>query len=148
MSRDYFEYCKIAKEIAITGFFSEYLPPCFSLSEKVLNYIPPKNCDLIAPYNFSMSRYNGNDARRTIFIPEIGSYIAAYSYMKDNSIFQELIEFTESSDHSFSPILWSDDSIVRHEQAYGNGISDKSTLTSDYINNIGKKLSMHQGLKK
>lgn len=145
MSRD---YCKIAKEIAIKGFFSEYLPPCFSLSEKVLNYVPTKKCDLIAPYSFSMSRYNENDARRTIFIPEIGSYIAAYSYMNNNSIFQELIEFTESNNHSFSPILWSDDSIVRHEQAYGNDISGNSTLRFDYINNVGKKIIYASGAKK
>ncbi len=145
MSRD---YCKIAKEIALTGFFSEYLPPCFSLSGKVLNCIPPQKCDLIAPYSFSMSRYNGNDARRTIFIPEIGSYIAAYSYMKENNIFEELIKFTESNEHSFSPILWSDDSIVRHEQAYGNDISGNLTLTSDYINNVGKKIIYASGAKK
>lgn len=145
MSRD---YSAIAKEISITGFFSEYLPFCFSLPKKVLNYPPPQNCDLIAPYSFSMSRYNGNDARRTIFIPEIGSYIAAYSYMTNNDIFKELIEFTESNEHSYSPILWSDDSIVFHEQAYGNGVSGDSTRTSNYINNIGKKIIYASGAKK
>lgn len=145
MSRN---YRKIAKEMALTGFFSEYLPPCFFLPKKALNTPPAQNCDLIDPYSFTMSRYNGNDSRRTIFIPEIGSYIAAYSYMINNNIFQELIEFTESSSHSFSPILGSDDSIVRHEQSYGNDFFGDLSLKSNYIDNIGKKIIYASGAKK
>ena len=79
-------YSEIQKQIALTGFFSEYLPPCFYLNPSVLNHTPPQKCDLIPPYSFSMSRFNGNEARRTIFIPEIGSYIVAYMYMKENDI--------------------------------------------------------------
>ena len=32
MDRD---YCKISKDIRNNGFFSEYLPPCFKLNEKI-----------------------------------------------------------------------------------------------------------------
>ena len=140
-------YDKIQEEIALTGFFSEYLPPCFSLNSKVLNYPPSQNCDLIAPHSFSMSRFNGNDSRRTIFIPEIGSYLAAYQYMKEKNIIQELIEFTERSKHSFSPILGEDDSIIRHEQVYCPNQNVRK-LSNDYIANIGKKIIFASGAKK
>lgn len=142
------DYQKIQKEIALTGFFSEYLPPCFSLDEKVLRNPPPKDCDTIAPYCFSMSRFNGNDARRTIFIPEIGSYLAVYQYMCDNKIIQELIEFTEGQRHSFSPILGENDTIIRHEQVYDSSDASTLGLRSEYIENIGKKIICAAGAKK
>ncbi len=139
-------FISIGKDIALTGFFSEYLPPCFSLSEKVLNFPPPNDCDIIKPISFTMSRYNGNDARRTIFIPEIGSYLSAHIFMSENNIYKELIQFTESEDYSFSPILGADRSIMRHEQSYGE-IGD-DVPTSEYIHNISKKLICASGAKK
>ena len=58
MARDYDKiYIKILNE----GFFSEYLPPCFSLNEEIFSKIPSQNCDLIKPYSFSMSRFNANN---------------------------------------------------------------------------------------
>lgn len=145
MSRD---YDQIQKEIALTGFFSEYLPPCFSLDSKVLTHKQGNKCDLIPPYSFSMSRFNGNDARRTIFIPEIGAYLSAYEYMSRENIIQELIEFSESSTHSFSPILGNQDTIVKHEQIYGLGTDENITFNSEYIKNIGKKIIQSSGAKK
>lgn len=138
-------YVSIGKEIAESGFFSEYLPPCFSLNKKVFNYPPPTECDLIKPLGFTMSRYNANDARRTIFIPEIGSYIVAHMFMTDNHVYRELIQFTETENHSFSPILSGDRSIMRHEQSYGE--SD-GTPSSEYIQNISDKLIRATGAKK
>ena len=138
-------YVSIGKEIAESGFFSEYLPPCFSLNKKVFNYPPPTECDLIKPLGFTMSRYNANDARRTIFIPEIGSYIVAHMFMTDNHVYRELIQFTETENHSFSPILSGNRSIMRHEQSYGE--SD-GTPSSEYIQNISDKLIRATGAKK
>lgn len=142
------DYDRIQKEIALTGFFSEYLPPCFYVDRKVLNYPPPQDCDAIPPYGFSMSRFNGNDARRTIFIPEIGSYIATYQYMKENRIIPELIEFIESQHHSFSPILGEEDSIMRHEQSYEPSGLDAFELSAKYIENVGKKIILAAGSKR
>ena len=145
MSRD---YSQIQKEIALTGFFSEYLPPCFSLDSEVLTHEQGNKCDLIPPYSFSMSRFNGNDARRTIFIPEIGAYLSAYEYMKREDIIQELIEFSESSTHSFSPILGNENTIIKHEQIYGFRSDKNITFHSEYIKNIGKKIIQSSGAKK
>ena len=143
------DYLTINNEIALTGFFSEYLPPCFYLNENILKYIPENNCDIIPPYSFSMSRFNGNDARRIIFIPEIGSYLSVYKYMLDNDIIKELVEFTENHHCSFSPILGEDTSIMRHEQSYNFYNDFTSELnTSEYIKNIGKKIIRASGAKK
>ena len=141
-------YSEIQKQIALTGFFSEYLPPCFYLNPSVLNHTPPQKCALIPPYSFSMSRFNGNEARRTIFIPEIGSYIVAYMYMKENDIIKELIEFSESQHYSFSPILGQDDSIVRHEEVYDFPDQSPFDINSNYIENVGKKIILASGAKK
>lgn len=138
-------YVSIGKEIALTGFFSEYLPPCFKLNENVLNYPPASECDLVRPLSFTMSRYNANDARRTIFIPEIGAYLAAHMYMKENDIYRELIEFTQTENYSFSPILGNDSSIMRHEQSYGG---TGGVPSSEYIENIANKMTRAIGAKK
>ncbi len=143
-SRDYRE---IGQHITLNGFFSEYLPPCFSLDNRVLLTPPPKNCDTIPPYSFTMSRYNGNDARRTIFIPEIGSYLAAHFFMEEHDIVQELVEYTESCDHSFSPILDDSDNIMRHEQAYSESPITGEAYSSQYIQNVAAKIVRAAGAK-
>ena len=145
MDRD---YISIEKEIARTGFFSEYLPPCFKINPKVFMRVPPENCDLIEPYSYTMSRYNSNDARRTIFIPEIGAYVVVCNYISRENIVEELIEFTETEEASFSPILGKNDSIMRHEQSY-NGTTDQlENISSDYIENIANKIIKSAGAKK
>ncbi len=141
-------YDEKANELTLKGFFSEYLPPCFKLSPEVLLLSPKNNCDLIVPYSFTMSRHIGNGSRRTIFIPEICAYLATYSYMKSNNIFQELIEFSETSTHSFSPILKPDGSILSHEQAYDIAPLTTENTLSEYINNISKKIIQSAGSKK
>lgn len=142
-------YTTIEKEIAETGFFSEYLPPCFKLDPKVFMRPPTENCDLIEPYCFTMSRYNANDARRSIFIPEIGAYAVVRNYMREKSIVKELVEFTENNEASFSPILGKNDSIMRHEQSYGGTTTTQlEKISSDYIENIAKKIIKSTGAKK
>ena len=84
------EYVTIDKDIRNTGFFSEYLPPCFQLNPKAFLQPPPFECDLIPPYNFNMSRFNQNDARRIISIPEIGAYAVVHAYMKEKHIVKRL----------------------------------------------------------
>lgn len=146
-------YLAIEKSITETGFFSEYLPPCFSLNPKVFLKVPPQKCDLIAPYSFSMSRYNNNDARRNIFIPEIGSYVVVTNYIRQKHIIRDLIEFTEDNEASFSPILGNDDTIMRHEQSYDvitqlAEVSQVKDFHSEYIENISKKIIKATGAKK
>lgn len=141
-------YITIEKEIAETGFFSEYLPPCFKLDSKVFMRVPSENCDLIEPYCFTMSRYNGNDARRNIFIPEIGAYVVVRNYIRQEHIVKELIEFTETEEASFSPILGRNDSIMRHEQSYNGTTNQLGDISSDYIENIAKKIVKSAGAKK
>lgn len=142
MAQDKF---KLDEAIALTGFFSEYLPPCFSLEKRHLNHPPGGKCDLIPPYSFTMSRYNGNDARRTIFLPEIGSYLAVYSFMKEHAILHELTEFTKCSSHSFSPFLDGDGNILYHDQEYS---APDEECTPKYIQNIAEKLKRSAGAKK
>ncbi len=142
------DYNKIERDIAVNGFFSEYLPPCFNLPSKVLNRSPSENCDLIPPYSFTMSRYDKNNSRRNIFLPEIGSYIVVRNYIRQNNILKELIEFSESEKISFSPILSTNNSIMKHEQSYDYHIDeDDEASLSNYIDNLSKKIVKAQGAK-
>lgn len=140
-------YDQIENAISTTGFFSEYLPQCFKLDNKTFLCTPPEKCDLIMPMCFTMSRYNENDARRNIFIPEIGSYVVTQQYMKEKRIVKELIEFCETSHASFSPILGKEDSIVRHEQAYEEPTLEVEEIASNYIDNIAQKIIRSAGSK-
>lgn len=92
-----------------------------------------------------MSRFNVNESRRNIFIPEFGSYSVLSNYIKKENIIQELVEFCESENASFSPILSTDDKIVRHEQAYDKSFNSNS---STYIDNIVEKIIRATGAKK
>lgn len=145
MNRDY-KY--IYKKILLDGFFSEYLPPCFKLNELMFKNPPKYNCDLIQPYSFTMSRFNANDSRRTIFIPEIGSYVVLNEYIKNNQILEEMTEFIDSDQMSFSKIIMEDGSVRKHEQVYGVEIAEGEKINSQYIDNVVKKLIISAGAKK
>lgn len=137
MPRDYNE---INKNIALTGFFSEYLPPCFYLDDKILRIIPTQEFDKVSPLTFTMSRYTKYQGRRTISIPEICSYLVIYNYIKEQSIIEELVEFTEAQSFSFSPILAEDGTIIRHEQIYKNDYIEIEVKTDNYMNNLSRKI--------
>ena len=145
MARD---YGKIYKKILNEGFFSEYLPPCFSLNEEIFSKIPSQNCDLIKPYSFSMSRFNANNSRRVIYIPEIGAYAVLNKFVKDNNILKELTEFIDKNSVSFSPVIMEDGTIMKHDQVYNDNSSSDEKLDSNYISNIISKLIKSAGAKK
>ena len=145
MSRN---YNIIANNVAMRGFFSEYLPPCFVLPQKIFRHIPSISCDIIEPYYFTMSKHNNTDSRRIIAIPEIGAYLVGYNYMKENGIFKELIEFTETSNHSFSPILDRNDNIYMHDEAYEETVDKGEFSKTTYIDNIIEKIIRSKGAKK
>lgn len=102
---------KINNEFAQNGYFSEYLPPSFSLSrneciDKLFDgsiTLSNKN-DLAEPVCFSMSRFKTDGSRRVIYIPELCSYISAIRVMIDNQLIGDLINSLPSK-VSFSPLL-------------------------------------------
>ena len=138
----------VYRTIQIEGFFSEYLPPCFKLDEKVLNLTPCQKSDSIQPYSFTMSRFTENEARRTLSIPEIGAYLALNQYIKNNEIIEELLEFIENNPVSFSKVIMKDGSIVKHDQVYGGDETGDTEVKSQYINNTVKKIILSAGAKK
>lgn len=135
-----YDYIKINKEVALTGFFSEYLPNCFSLDKKILKIVPSETFDKVSPLTFTMSRYTKNQGRRTISIPEICSYLVVQNYIKEESIIKELVEFTQTSNCSFSPILSEGGDVVRHETIYVNSNNPTVTRRDDYIDNVMDKI--------
>lgn len=139
------------KNFTIQGFFSEYLPPCFKLEKKALSFTPEISCDTIEPYSFTMSKYDKNDSRRNIYIPEIGAYLVAQNYMKENHIIEELINFTKTENFSFSPVINQNNEIYTFEQSYGEydeEIDQPINIRSNYIDNISNKIIRATGAKK
>lgn len=148
---------KITKTFIEEGLFSEYLPPSFSLSKNVnIDYmfngsisLSSKN-DLIEPLSFNMSRFKEEGNRRTIFIPEICSYINAVKLMKEKNLISDLIS-TSQSNVSFSPIIQASGELTRHERDYKHNSSSNARDTDDmlltYVPNVLKKLTLAKGAK-
>ncbi len=150
---------KIKKSFSNDGYFSEYLPPSFNLKknqniDNLFNNsisLSDKN-DLAEPISFNMSRFKKNGSRRTIYVPELCSYIATIKVMNDNNLIYDLIT-SFNSKVSFSPLLKKSGELIRHERDY-NAIQssveainfEDTTLT--YIPNVIKKLHLAKGAKK
>lgn len=141
-------YKEIYKNLRLNGFFSEYLPPCFKLEESIFKHPPGFDCDLIQPYSFTMSRFNTNDSRRTIFIPEIGAYSVLNEFIKDNRIIEEITEMIDNNPITFSKVIMEDGTVRKHEQVYGQEIAEGEKIKSQYIDNVVKKLIISAGAKK
>lgn len=152
------DIAKITKEFAQEGYFSEYLPPSFSLSKNQNvsqlfdNSIALSNKnDLAEPISFSMSRFKNDGSRRTIYVPELSSYIAAIKVMTDKNLISDLIN-SLCSTVSFSPLLQASGELTRHERDYTAQILveavgfEDTTLT--YIPNVLKKLHLAKGATK
>ena len=145
-------YDKIVNEFIYDGFFSEYLPPSFSVRQSFdpMSIDLKEKNDLVEPLHFNMSRFSEDGKRRTIYIPEFSSYLSTMKYIKDNNIIPDLVELSNST-HSFSPILQGDNSLTRHEKIYSRGImavdGDQESITSTYIPNIIDKINRARGAK-
>lgn len=143
---------KIEQEFIQEGFFSEYLPRNFNLSPSKKNIfdIPiSEKKDYIEPYCYTMSRFSENGKRRNIYIPELTSYILTVSYMKGHNLVKDLINISQKTDKSYSPIIQASGELTRHEQVYAFDITsvigeeEKST----YIPNIVRKIIRSKGAK-
>ncbi|WP_181965099.1 RNA-directed DNA polymerase [Anaerococcus nagyae] len=95
-----------------------------------------------------MNRFNLNDSRRNIYIPEIGSYIVLNNYIKQNVVLEDLIPFIEENNLSFSKIISEDGSIIKNDQDYSNLDTVLNKFDSNYIKNIVNKMIRSSGAKK
>ncbi|MEG2383543.1 MAG: RNA-directed DNA polymerase [Oscillospiraceae bacterium] len=149
---------KITKTFTQDGYFSEYLPPSFSLSKNqnaanLFNDSTPisnKN-DLAEPISFSMSRFKKDGSRRTIYVPELCSYVSAVKVMTGKNLISDLIT-SLTSNVSFSPLLQASGELTRHERDYMSTTSEEAVGLEDvaltYVPNVLKKLKLAKGAKK
>lgn len=138
----------IYRQLKFEGFFSEYLPQCFSVKNNTFYNIPGENCDVIDPYSFNMSKFNGKGDRRKIYIPEIGSYAVLMDYIKNNKILDQLIKFNnDNASNSYSPIKSDEDKLLRHEETY-NSENKEEAISSSYIDIVIQKIIKSAGATK
>lgn len=147
---------KITKQFAEEGYFSEYLPPSFSISKnncakKLFDetWALADALDLSEPISFSMSRFTADDGRRIIQIPELTTYINAIRVMKKHNLIEDLIK-NFNSDVSFSRLLQATGELTRHEKDYTKTASDMVGEERElfYIPIVLKKLIAAKGAKK
>jgi len=137
------------EQVLYDGYFSEYLPPVFSLRNDKFRldlYPPSEDCDVIEPLSYTMSRFTKNNDRRCIYIPEIGSFLSCMQYLKNSNILQEMVEYANKSTHSFSHVFEDDGSLFRHEQSYDFD-STTSFSSSNFVPNMIKKIKAARGAK-
>lgn len=145
----------LIEDFIYNGFFSEYLPEEFSLenpNRKSLLEIwesdrVSENSINIEPLSFNMSRFDENNKRRVIYLPEITSYIKLMVYIKEYNLLEELIEISKDK-HSFSPILKNGNKFNKFEQIYNIEFDKElSNVSSNYICNIINKIKQSRGAK-
>ena len=145
-------YATIIDDFIKDGFFSEYLPPVFSMRNRFdpCSISLSSSADLVPPMSFNMSRFSEDGKRRTIYIPEFSSYLATVKFMKEKDIIKEIIEISED-DHSFSPLVQINGELTRHERDYNFGITieeaDQEVFKSTYIPNVVEKICRAKGAK-
>lgn len=150
-------YESVIDELVTEGYFSEYLPKEFTLRAPfdIFRLYKKLERDFAEPLTFNMSRYSKKQYRRTIYIPEITSYIIATNFMRDKNLFQDIFELCDLKNvHSFSPpITVSEDGIhlVTHEQSYEFSVAreqdDQVTNKSLYMENVIEKIKRSCGAK-
>lgn len=145
-------YVTITNDFIKDGFFSEYLPPVFSIHNSFdpCSISLSSTADLVAPLSFNMSRFTEDGKRRTIYIPEFSSYVATVKYMKDKNLIQDIINLSQDS-NSFSPLVQVNGELTRHERLYNFGITideaDQEAFKSTYIPNVVEKICRAKGAK-
>lgn len=145
-------YVTITNDFIKDGFFSEYLPPVFSIHNSFdpCSISLSSTADLVAPLSFNMSRFMEDGKRRTIYIPEFSSYVATVKYMKDKNLIQDIINLSQDS-NSFSPLVQVNGELTRHERLYNFGITideaDQEAFKSTYIPNVVEKICRAKGAK-
>ena len=145
-------YTTITNDFINGGFFSEYLPPSFSIYD---DFDPCSVSlaganDYIEPMSFNMSRFTEDGKRRIIYIPEFSSYIKVVKFMKENDLVEDIIALS-NSEHSFSPLIQRNGELTRHERCYNYGITiddaDQDAFKSTYIPNVVEKICKGKGAK-
>ncbi len=144
---------EIKEKFMKKGYFSEYLPPEFTLDNSYdvfISAISQKN-DFVEPLSFNMSRFSEDGRRRIIYIPELASYVAAVKYMKDYDLVNDLISVANDA-HSYSPLLQNNGDVTRHERDYCiNGLTldpnDQEAMKLKYIPNVIDKVKRSKGAK-
>lgn len=145
-------YTTITNDFINDGFFSEYLPPSFSIYNDFdsCSVSLAESNDYIAPMSFNMSRFTEDGKRRIIYIPEFSSYIKVVKFMKENDLIKDLINLSDS-EHSFSPLIQRNGELTRHERCYNYGITiddaDQDAFKSTYIPNVVEKICRGKGAK-
>lgn len=150
MERD---HQQVVEEFKYKGLFSEYLPKNFNLeSDKIdiFNLDFSEKSDFIDALKFTMSRFTNDEQRRMIYLPELTNYLTLLKYMAENNIISELINFSRENDNSFSKILHSNGSILKHEVNYNftsTPDDNDEILKSTFIQNIVEKINRAKGSK-
>ena len=131
------------------GYFSEYLPIEFS----TVDFKKLKNASIkstvIKPYFYTMNKNDTSLERRTISIPDIGSYVNSVKYLSSSSIIDKFILLTDSNEHSLSKIFTRDGKVRAFANPYlaPLPLSKKLKDSDDFISNTIIKLRKSNGSK-
>lgn len=135
------------------GFFSEYLPDNFNISnlKDIFNELPRIfEVDYIEPFNYTMQKKTDSNKRRVISIPEISQFIYATKYINSSGCLSDLLEFSQKDEHSFSTLVTSNGDLSKYEILYcffSKNHNSTETTNSLYIDNIIYKIKYSQGAK-
>jgi len=132
---------KIIDSLYKEGIYSEYVPKeydCIDLLKLKTISLESTN---EKPYTYTMNKNDTSLERRTISIPEIGSYINLIKYLESSNILNEIIKLSEKSTHSFSKIVTKKNKIRTFSNPYReDDLMSEKIKDEDFIDNTIIKL--------
>lgn len=137
---------KIIDSLYKEGIYSEYLPEEYDCKDLLkLKTISLKSTNE-RPYTYTMNKNDTSLERRTISIPEIGSYINLIKYLESSNVLNQIIKLSKKSTHSFSKIITTTNKIRTFSNPYReeDPMSEKNK-DHDFIDNTIIKLRKSTG---
>ncbi|CDR30953.1 Reverse transcriptase (RNA-dependent DNA polymerase) [Acholeplasma oculi] len=133
-----------------SGYFSEYLPSEFSI-HGIKDTFSKNKVGKVKPYNYSMSKFQIEDHRRSIHVPELISYLAAIEKISESNVLDKILQTDENSQHSFSKLMIKNE-VVRHSNPSDRTLSLQMGRNVDeekfsYSFNLTKKIINSSGAK-
>lgn len=136
----------VIKSLYVQGYFSEYLPDEFISTDFTnLKTLSLQSTDT-KPYTYTMNKNEASLERRTISIPEIGSYINAVKYFESSGVLKYILSLSNDSKYSLSKVFTKNGKVRSFSNPYRDHDTEVDKIDDeDFIGNTITKLRKAMG---
>lgn len=136
----------VIRSLYVQGYFSEYLPEEFISTDFMKLKSSSLDSTDAKPYIYTMNKNDTSLERRTISIPEIGSYINAVKYFEHSGVLKDILSLSENSKQSLSKVFTKSGKIRTFSNPYRDQTIEVDKFgDEDFIGNTITKLRKAMG---